>query len=1145
MGNLLKKVTSTVSVLAIAASAMGATASVSAASEFLAYADMLAKSGVINSTTEANYRLGDTITRAEVAKIAVKLSGVEMYDCVGDVFSDVGTSLGDLCSAIETAAAEGFVNANADKFRPTDKVTRAELVKMLLAANGVEPSDTAANFKDTATIGDLAGYINAGVEIGAIKDGEYFRPNANATRGEAFKIASVVMDSVEPTTPPTNGTGTTTPPTTSTGTTSTGVVTAGGLSIATASSAMQYVPMAGTIKAGKISFASSSSDVTVKSLLMKRGGLGDRNDIDTVWLEYNGKRVTTQASVNSDDTLNVSFTPSWKLMAGTSASLDLVVKLKSKTAGGQHNFAIVAAKDVSSTASTLTATFPVVTNTLITTNYTTSAVSFGSVAVNSPTLKVGEKSALLGEFRVDVTGDRDVVVTSASLYNSGTLDASKYLSNIALYSKSTGAKVSSSVVFDGRTTTFVVNDTIASSVGNRVYQLKADIIGTDRPSESLQFSFDGRNDNITVEEISTAYRAATTLTSSSLYNVKVEAGSLAFTTDGSTASVDVAASTSDVRLLTGKVTAKEQVKLRDFTISFASAYTGSVDYSSGVFTNAVSRVRVNLGGQSVTIDAASFSSTGSYTISNTFIVDAGVSPLTISADIRAGATAGTVLMLNSVKADSFGDARYTSSDQQVSDRYGSVSPVSRLTIKGAGVSLSNQSAANLSAVKGAKNVSLLKYQIVNNEVSDVTVNGETFDVTYVDGGSGAADINSLKNMTVDMYINGDLVESKNISVNGASATLTFNKTFSVAKSSNSTIELKTQELPQLDNNDTVRVTRPTSSNMSDLNGKTVTIGSVTTGNLVSIANASLTVAVDANDSADLLAAGTANQELGKIRVTAKNDDLSIRELKVNISSLNMTGATRLIQSPTLVDAAGNVIANGTINTTDKTIEFVTFNNGGFKVARNTDSALTVKASISTMSASEVNTQVALNLAGANFYLKAQGSVDEVILNNLSGVTGTTAVDLISGGKLVVAANGVQDAGQGYVKYTITNGGSEAVKLTGLGVNLGSSTGAVAYKDSVSPANQISTGTVSSGILSLSGGTVIAEVAAGQSLVVIIDLSGEVSALSSNATITFSVTDLAYMEKVEGVYVGNVSGINTYKSSTLPASTSYSRGSGIY
>ncbi|MFO0763536.1 MAG: S-layer homology domain-containing protein [Candidatus Gracilibacteria bacterium] len=347
MSNLFKKVTSTVSVLAIAASAMGATASVSAASEFLTYADMLAKAGVINSQTEAGYRLGDNITRAEVAKIAVKLSGVEMYDCVGDVFSDVGPSLGDLCSAIETAAAEGFVNANADKFRPTDKVTRAEMVKMLLAANGVESSDKASSFKDIASIGDLAGYINAGVEIGAIKDGEYFRPNANATRGEAFKVSSVVMDSVEPTTPPTNGTGTTTPPTTSTGTTSTGVVTAGGLTISNDAMGMQYVPKVGTIKAGKYSFAAASSDVTLKSIKMKRGGLGQRDGIDSVWFEYNGKRVTTQASVNSDETVTLSFTPAWKIMAGTTGTLDLIVKLRSPgVSGAQHNFAIVAAKDI-------------------------------------------------------------------------------------------------------------------------------------------------------------------------------------------------------------------------------------------------------------------------------------------------------------------------------------------------------------------------------------------------------------------------------------------------------------------------------------------------------------------------------------------------------------------------------------------------------------------------------------------------------------------------------------------------------------------------------------------------------------------------------------------------------------------------------
>ena len=88
-----------------------------------------------------------------------------------------------------------------------------------------------------------------------------------------------------------------------------------------------------------------------------------------------------------------------------------------------------------------------------------------------------------------------------------------------------------------------------------------------------------------------------------------------------------------------------------------------------------------------------------------------------------------------------------------------------------------------------------------------------------------------------------------------------------------------------------------------------------------------------------------------------------------------------------------------------------------------------------MAASEVNTTVGLNLGGVNFYLKAQGSVDEVstLLLGTVSATGLTAKDLISGGKLVVAANGVQDAGQGYVKYTVTNNGAESVKLSALTV----------------------------------------------------------------------------------------------------------------
>ncbi len=47
-----------------------------AASEFSPYAESLAMSGIISvQPTEAGYRLSDTITRAEITKIAMGLAG--------------------------------------------------------------------------------------------------------------------------------------------------------------------------------------------------------------------------------------------------------------------------------------------------------------------------------------------------------------------------------------------------------------------------------------------------------------------------------------------------------------------------------------------------------------------------------------------------------------------------------------------------------------------------------------------------------------------------------------------------------------------------------------------------------------------------------------------------------------------------------------------------------------------------------------------------------------------------------------------------------------------------------------------------------------------------------------------------------------
>ena len=145
MANFSTKLASTVSAAAIVASAMGASL-VSAASEFLPYAEALAAKKVINSqNAESGYRLNDQITRAELAKVAANLGGYTAVKCTGNVYTDVTASLGDLCDAIETLAAAKVISTASNTFRPTANVTRAEMTKMILGALAVAPSSTSLN----------------------------------------------------------------------------------------------------------------------------------------------------------------------------------------------------------------------------------------------------------------------------------------------------------------------------------------------------------------------------------------------------------------------------------------------------------------------------------------------------------------------------------------------------------------------------------------------------------------------------------------------------------------------------------------------------------------------------------------------------------------------------------------------------------------------------------------------------------------------------------------------------------------------------------------------------------------------------------------------------------------------------------------
>jgi S-layer homology domain len=175
-------------------------------------ATYLASKNIITAqSTTGWYRLDDTITRAEVAGIALKVRGAtfpEWYICK-KYFSD--TLKNDwICRAVELAADAGFISRTNTKFRPQDNITRAEALAILMKSIGINAPSWASfdifPYSDVVPSSWQANIIVYAAGIGIINNPNIisqadwfqvsdnvvpikFYPNRDATRAEVFAFA--------------------------------------------------------------------------------------------------------------------------------------------------------------------------------------------------------------------------------------------------------------------------------------------------------------------------------------------------------------------------------------------------------------------------------------------------------------------------------------------------------------------------------------------------------------------------------------------------------------------------------------------------------------------------------------------------------------------------------------------------------------------------------------------------------------------------------------------------------------------------------------------------------------------------------------------------------------------------------------------
>jgi len=145
---------------------------------------------LISGYPDNTFRPANSVTRAEFAKMICQALGwglqLPMTPSFGDVKSDNWAF-----RYIETAKAHGAINGYpGGVFKPNDKITRAEICKMLVVAYDIDLDSGGINFLDVPKDHWARQYIITArnYELVSGYAGNMFKPNASATRAEAARM---------------------------------------------------------------------------------------------------------------------------------------------------------------------------------------------------------------------------------------------------------------------------------------------------------------------------------------------------------------------------------------------------------------------------------------------------------------------------------------------------------------------------------------------------------------------------------------------------------------------------------------------------------------------------------------------------------------------------------------------------------------------------------------------------------------------------------------------------------------------------------------------------------------------------------------------------------------------------------------------
>ncbi|HBB02881.1 MAG: S-layer domain-containing protein [Candidatus Peregrinibacteria bacterium GW2011_GWF2_38_29] len=895
---MLRKAVAGLSVVAILLSfvvvstASAAFTDVNSGDWFYTYVNQLVEDGIVDGS-KGTFGPTVAVSRAEMAKYIVLAAGFTDKDLVNPAtasFKDVPTTHA-FYKYIETAKAHGFVNGDGGTglYRPEGTLNRAEASKVLVGALELKQVTTGGPHFTDVKSGDWFYAVVETCYNWSVVDGVsagVFKPADLLQRAQVAKMIVLAQSPVARggVVPPDSGVGSLT------------------VALSAASPAPTNLPD-GSAYNNVAAFdftAPAGTDVVIKGLLLTKGGYVANSNVSgiSVWDSAGKRHGNVISTLSAEGQANLTFAADpITVKGGTTETVTVKINLSS-TAGATAttvSFGLVAATDVTSTAATVDAVFPLsgATFGIVDGSNSLGAVTLDEEALNASgvTLNVNDADEQeIAKFSLQETSSKeDVKLASLTLYNYGNASATDY-ADVQLVGQD--GTVLSTVNANGQYVTFDLSAApyVLAKGQKKTFTVRAKIVNG--ATKTIQFVVYNDYD-VTVTGASTKASLLAVAgsndtafpigNSTTVYNkVTIGSGSLTFGRDVTSPSTAVTPGTTNVVLAKYYMKPNgEDMELRQISFGL-DQNTSSVDLTGTVY------VKVD-GATVFSAPASDYVDDGTVqteTLSTYPTIKAGKTAyLTFEVSVSSSATSSDAYFVND--ADVILVKRVITND--LTDPTVAVSDGYTVAVKSGHLDVTTLSTpVAASAVPGSNNFVFAKFELnAQNSGEDVKVSSLTVTDTL---GSGT-DYSGVTNLQMYDAAGNALPTSSSTSTNAATVAFNFTQSLLVTKTTPVVLTLKGDIVSSTGTSHTFNVAATDShiTAVGATTGNSITgsnldeAGSgqamaVTTNGALTMSLVSGTNATPAQDQ--LVTLGTTNGTYLAFRLTAQYEAIKITSFKI-------------------------------------------------------------------------------------------------------------------------------------------------------------------------------------------------------------------------------------------------------------------------